>query len=85
MPGRGQLLSALPPGPESAPSNLIGAKGFAVGRRSLGWHGLCAIADATAGSALDGGFPRRNDRLAPLDGFTRADRAGAVPRVRNGG
>jgi hypothetical protein len=47
----------------SAPSNLIGANGFAVGVRSLGRRGLCAVADATNGSALASIF-RVRDLLA---------------------
>jgi hypothetical protein len=48
-------------GHETAPSNLIGANGFAVGVRSLGRRGLCAV-HATSGSTLDGVLSRRKNR-----------------------
>jgi hypothetical protein len=51
----------IPPGHQSAPSNLIGANGFAVGGRSLGRRGLCAV-HATSGSTLDGALSRRKNR-----------------------
>jgi hypothetical protein len=51
---------------QNSPSNLIGANGFAVEDQSQGRRGLCAVADATAGSALDCDLGRKKSS-APLD------------------
>jgi 2-polyprenyl-3-methyl-5-hydroxy-6-metoxy-1,4-benzoquinol methylase len=56
------------PGREPAPSNLIGANRFAVGGRSLGRRGLCAV-HATNGSTLDGVFSRRKNRRHRWTGY----------------
>jgi hypothetical protein len=57
-----------PTGRQSAPSNLIGANGFAVEDQSQGRRGLCAVADATGGSALDCDLCTAKESSAPLDG-----------------
>jgi hypothetical protein len=71
------------PSRESAPSNLTGANKFAVGGRSLGRRGFCAV-HATNGSTLDGALSRRNNRRHRWTGHPHrsADR-GAEDR-RNG-
>jgi hypothetical protein len=57
-----------PPGPQSAPSNLIGANGFAVGGRSLGWRGLCAVERRDRRERLRRRSPTAIRSSAPLDG-----------------
>jgi hypothetical protein len=69
------------PRPRDCPvQHLLGANGFAVGARSLGWRGLCAV-HALSGSTLDGVLSRRRI-VGPVGRATRTDRLCAVPETR---
>src|SRR5258707_747120 len=57
-----------PPGHQSAPSNLIGANGFAVGGRSLGRARFVRESQTRRRSALDGRTFTAKESSAPLDG-----------------
>ena len=59
---------------------LIGANGFVVGGRSLGWRLRHPERDATAGSALDGALSRRKNRRHRWTGHPHRS-AGVLARI----
>jgi len=66
--------------PRDCPVQPVRCQWFAVGARSLGRRGLCAV-HALSGSTLDGVLPRR--RVSGAVGqATRTDRLCAVPETR---